>query len=180
MIAIHPAMPRDGPIIFSDLIGKLDVLRVSCDKCGRDGCYGLGRLIKKRGRDAMLIDWLDELTAECPKKIAHNRNDPRGARCQDLAKVRGVGATALIAQGGLYAVSRHHHSRASARVMALSVRHPGNNLHSAIVRHQSLSPFIFSSAAINSATRRSANSVRKRNSKSGVSASIKATPCRCY
>jgi hypothetical protein len=34
-------MPRDGAIIFSDLIGKLDVLRVACDKCGRDGCYGL-------------------------------------------------------------------------------------------------------------------------------------------
>jgi hypothetical protein len=33
------AMLRDGAIIFSDLIGKLDVLRVSCDKCGRDGCY---------------------------------------------------------------------------------------------------------------------------------------------
>jgi hypothetical protein len=24
-------------MIFSDLIGKLDVLRVACDKCGRDG-----------------------------------------------------------------------------------------------------------------------------------------------
>ncbi|MGA8177554.1 MAG: hypothetical protein WB839_22910 [Pseudolabrys sp.] len=64
-------MPRDGATIFSDLIGKLDVLRVSCDKCWRDGCYGLGRLIEKRGRDAKLTDWLDELTAECPKKIAH-------------------------------------------------------------------------------------------------------------
>ena len=58
-------MPRDGAIIFSDLIGKLDVLRVSCEKCGRDGCYGLNRLIEKRGRDAKLIDWLDELIAEC-------------------------------------------------------------------------------------------------------------------
>ena len=38
-------MPRDGAIIFSDLIGKLDLLRVSCEKCGRDGCYGLDRLI---------------------------------------------------------------------------------------------------------------------------------------
>jgi hypothetical protein len=54
---------------------------------GRDGCYGLHRLIEKRGREAKLIDWLDELTAECPKKIAHNLNDPRGARCRDLAKV---------------------------------------------------------------------------------------------
>ena len=25
---------------------------------GRDGCYGLGRLIEKRGRDAKLVDWL--------------------------------------------------------------------------------------------------------------------------
>jgi len=31
-------MPRGGAIIFSNLIGKLDVFRVSCEKCGRDGC----------------------------------------------------------------------------------------------------------------------------------------------
>ena len=51
-------MPRDGATIFSDLIGKLDLLRVSCEKCGRDGCYGLHRLIEKRGRDAKFLDWL--------------------------------------------------------------------------------------------------------------------------
>jgi hypothetical protein len=62
-------MPCDGAIIFADLIGKLDLLRVACDKCGRDGCYGLARLIAKRGRDATVIDWLDELTAECPKRL---------------------------------------------------------------------------------------------------------------
>jgi hypothetical protein len=49
LIAVHPAMPRDGAIIFSDLTGKLDVLRVNCEKCGRDGCYGLSRLINQRG-----------------------------------------------------------------------------------------------------------------------------------
>jgi hypothetical protein len=27
-------MPRDGAIIFGDLVGKLDVLQVACDKCG--------------------------------------------------------------------------------------------------------------------------------------------------
>ncbi|MGC1996710.1 MAG: hypothetical protein WA704_22645 [Pseudolabrys sp.] len=54
------------PDIFSDLIGKLDVLYVHCPK---------------------LIDWLDELIAECPKKIARNMNDPCGARCRDLARV---------------------------------------------------------------------------------------------
>ena len=31
------AMPRDGAIIFSDLFGKTEVLRVTCEKCGRDG-----------------------------------------------------------------------------------------------------------------------------------------------
>jgi hypothetical protein len=80
-------MPRDGAIIFSDLIGKLDLLRAGCDKCGRDGSYGLSRLINKRGRDGKVIDWLDEITAECPKKAARNMNDPCGAKCPELAKV---------------------------------------------------------------------------------------------
>jgi nucleoid DNA-binding protein len=36
--------PRDGAIIFGDLIGKLDMLRVSCEKRGRDGCYGVAAM----------------------------------------------------------------------------------------------------------------------------------------
>jgi len=31
-------MPRDGAIIFGDLIGKLDVLRIECPKCGLQIC----------------------------------------------------------------------------------------------------------------------------------------------
>ena len=80
-------MPRDGAIIFSDLIGKLDIVRVVCSKCERGGAYRLERLIMSRGRDAKLIDWLDELTANCPKKVARNMNDQCGARCPDLATV---------------------------------------------------------------------------------------------
>jgi hypothetical protein len=34
-------MPCDGATLFSDLIGKLDVLRVVCSKCERGGGYGL-------------------------------------------------------------------------------------------------------------------------------------------
>ena len=45
-VNMSSAMPRDGAIIFNDLIGKLDVLRVACAKCGRDGRYRLDRLIK--------------------------------------------------------------------------------------------------------------------------------------
>jgi hypothetical protein len=31
------AIPRDGAIIFANLIGKLDVLYVHCSKCSRAG-----------------------------------------------------------------------------------------------------------------------------------------------
>jgi hypothetical protein len=84
---LEAAMPNDGAIIFSDLIGKLDVLRVSCEKCGREGNYRLNGLIDRRGRDGKFIDWLDEVTAECPKKITRDMNDPCGARCRDLARL---------------------------------------------------------------------------------------------
>jgi hypothetical protein len=80
-------MPRDGAIIFSDLTGKLEVLYVHCEKCTRAGRYRLHRLIEERGRNAKLIDWLDEITADCPKKSAHNWNDQCAARCPDLARV---------------------------------------------------------------------------------------------
>ena len=56
-------MPRDGAIIFADLIGKLDVLYVHCSKCGRADGYRMQHLIGERGRDGRVIDWLDEITA---------------------------------------------------------------------------------------------------------------------
>ena len=67
-------MPRDGAIILSDLIGKLDLVLVSCEKCGRDGCYGLSRLIERRGRDAKLVDWLDDIIADCAKARGPGNN----------------------------------------------------------------------------------------------------------
>jgi hypothetical protein len=50
-------MPRDGAIIFRDLVGKLEVLHLVCDKCGRHGRYRLDRLIEQYGIDAKLFDW---------------------------------------------------------------------------------------------------------------------------
>jgi len=79
--------PRDGAITFGDLIGKLDDLRVSCDKCGRSGRYQVQRLIRDRGRDGKIVDWLDQITADCPKKATVSWNDRCAARCPDLAKV---------------------------------------------------------------------------------------------
>ncbi len=70
-------MPRDGAIIFSDLTGKRDVLQVACDKCGRKGRYAVARLIEQRGDNARVIDWLSDITAECPK----NSSSIRCSRC---------------------------------------------------------------------------------------------------
>jgi hypothetical protein len=80
-------MPRDGAIIFSDLIGKLDVLRVTCEKCGRDGRYRLCRLLDERGREGRLPDWLNEIAGDCPKRSSVNWNDRCRAACPDLPRV---------------------------------------------------------------------------------------------
>jgi hypothetical protein len=76
---------RDGAIIFRDLVGKLEVLHLVCDKCGRHGRHRLDRLIAQYGIDAKLFDWEPE--ADCPRKVARNEHDPCGARCSDLSKV---------------------------------------------------------------------------------------------
>jgi hypothetical protein len=44
--------PRDGAIIFRELVGKLTVLRIECEKCGRSGQYRLDCLIMRYGIDA--------------------------------------------------------------------------------------------------------------------------------
>ena len=80
-------MSRDGAVVFGDLVGKLDVLRVACPKCDREGQYPLHRLIERRGRDGKVLDWLDELTPDCPRKRAASISDPCHAWCPNLPKV---------------------------------------------------------------------------------------------
>jgi hypothetical protein len=80
-------VPRDGAVTFADLIGRVDVVYVHCGKCSRAGRYHLQQLIDERGHDAKVIDWLDEITADCPKKRTHDWNDQCAARCPDLPKV---------------------------------------------------------------------------------------------
>jgi hypothetical protein len=50
-------MPRDGAITFRDIVGKLAILRVTRDKCGRSGQYHVDRLIMRYRIDAKLFDW---------------------------------------------------------------------------------------------------------------------------
>ncbi len=80
-------MPRGGAITFGDLIGKLDVLRVEWAKCGRTGRYSMRRLIEQLGCDAKIIDWKDELTGDCPRRVKANYSDQGGATCPDLSRV---------------------------------------------------------------------------------------------
>ena len=59
---------RDGAITFSDLVGRLKVLRVDCDRCGRHGRYLVDKLIYDHGADAKLSEWFSKLTKDCPQK----------------------------------------------------------------------------------------------------------------
>jgi hypothetical protein len=43
-----------GYVIFGDIEGKLDVLRVECTKCDRKGRYSVAKLIEKYGRKQRL------------------------------------------------------------------------------------------------------------------------------
>jgi hypothetical protein len=37
-------------LVFGDIEGKLEVLRVECTKCEREGRYSMAKLIAKHGR----------------------------------------------------------------------------------------------------------------------------------
>ena len=80
-------MPRPLGTTFADLLGKLTVLRVECSKCGRFGRYPLHRLIETLGRDVRILDWLEGLTADCPRKRSASISDQCHARCPDLPSV---------------------------------------------------------------------------------------------
>jgi hypothetical protein len=74
-------MPRDDSLTPRDLIEKLAVLRVECDKCGRAGRYRVMTLAPQIGWDGKLTDWLYNLTKDCPLKLKSSYSDPCGARC---------------------------------------------------------------------------------------------------
>jgi hypothetical protein len=80
-------MPRDGAIIFDDLIGKLDLLRIECAKCDRAGRYKLPLLVAQYGRHGTVLAFLAEIAADCPRRLARNDSDPCGAICPDLPSV---------------------------------------------------------------------------------------------
>ena len=49
-------MPRTY-LVFGDIEGKLDVLRVECNRCDRKGRYSVAKLIEKHGRNGNMMKW---------------------------------------------------------------------------------------------------------------------------
>ena len=79
-------MPRCGSIVFGELIGKLEMLRVTCPKCGRDARYSVLLLNDMYGRDGNVTDWLNRITADCPRQRSLDMTNQCGATMPDLAQ----------------------------------------------------------------------------------------------
>jgi hypothetical protein len=75
-------MLSDGTI--GGLVGKLDVLRVECPTCSRQGRYHVARLLEELGPGYRLTDWLSERTADCPQKNQAGVTRACGAVMPDL------------------------------------------------------------------------------------------------
>ena len=80
-------MPGRSYLIFGDIEGKLDVLRVECTKCARKGHYSVRRLIEKYGRKANMMKWKEQLNSDCPRRDAHGLHERCDLLCPDLPKV---------------------------------------------------------------------------------------------
>jgi hypothetical protein len=75
-----------GYVVFGDIEGKLDVLRVECTKCDRKGRYSVAKLIEKHGRRGNLMVWREMLNGDCPRRDGRI-NDRCDLVCPDLPKV---------------------------------------------------------------------------------------------
>jgi hypothetical protein len=76
-------MASRGYLVFGDIDGKLDILRVECTKCSRKGQYRVARLIEKYGRMGNMMKWKELLNWDCSKRDGrlHDRCD---LICPDL------------------------------------------------------------------------------------------------
>jgi len=79
-------MPRTF-LIFADIEGKLDVLRVECTKCARKGRYSVAKFIEKYGRRGNMMEWKEQLNGDCPRRDAHSMMECCDLICPDLSKV---------------------------------------------------------------------------------------------
>jgi hypothetical protein len=80
-------MPRDGALTFSDLSGRLDVLRVHCEHCDFRGHYSVAKLTADYGRDGRLVEWFGNLTRDCALKRQGRLVRACDAKMPDLPQV---------------------------------------------------------------------------------------------
>jgi hypothetical protein len=74
-----------GTVEFRDMVGRLTVLRVACDKCGQQGEHELEHLIERYGPFGKIDEWSKRaMVVDCPRRL--RMNDPCGSICPDLAK----------------------------------------------------------------------------------------------
>jgi len=74
-------------LIFGDIEGKLNAVRVECTKCDRKGRYQVGKLIEKYGRKGNMMKWREQLNGDCPRRDAHSMMERCDLICPDLPKV---------------------------------------------------------------------------------------------
>jgi hypothetical protein len=74
-------------LVFGDIEGKLDVLRVECTRCQRKGRYSVRKLIERYGRKGHMMKWKDMLKGDCPKWDAPQIHERCDLICPDLPKV---------------------------------------------------------------------------------------------
>lgn len=85
-------MPRAGCITLADLEGRLTHVEVACRRCDRRWRYGLAKLIRERGPDAKVPEWLDEVRSGCALSKAHSIAERCLANVPDLARAMGWAA----------------------------------------------------------------------------------------
>jgi hypothetical protein len=51
-------------VVFRDIEGKLDLLRVECRRCQRRGHYSIRKLIEKYGRKGHMMKWRELLSSD--------------------------------------------------------------------------------------------------------------------
>lgn len=77
-----------GAVTLGDLRGRLAVLSVECEKCGRTGRYRLAGLIEAHGKDTSLPDLASFLAKRCEQPSSSPSLGHCPIRFPDLANLR--------------------------------------------------------------------------------------------
>ena len=85
-------------LVFSDIEGKLEMLRVECTRCPRKGRYSVAKLIAHHGRRGNMTKWMSDLKGDCPKRDATQPHDRCDLLCPDLPKVLSPSSSVVAAR----------------------------------------------------------------------------------